>query len=183
MAYHLGNPIRIADYDPQWPKLYATEQHCLLAVLAPIGLQFDHIGSTAVPGLAAKPIIDISIAVRERSELTPYLDALRGLGYEEIPILPRFQRRLLAKGPYNEGSHHVHVTDYGSDTWAEPIVLRDYLRAHAEVAAHYAEVKRAAAARHGTDLNGYHDEKAPFVTAMLADAKAWHVGQRSGLWL
>ena len=129
MAYHLGNPIRIADYDPQWPQLYATEQHCLLAVLAPIGLQFDHIGSTAVPGLAAKPIIDISIAVRERSELTPYLDALRGLGYEEIPILPRFQRRLLAKGPYNEGSHHVHVTDYGSDTWAEPIVLRDYLRA------------------------------------------------------
>ena len=115
MAYHLGTRIFIADYDPLWPQLYVTEQQCLLAVLAPIVLQIDHIGSTAVPGLAAKPIIDISVAVRERAALTPFVEALRGLGYEEIPIAPALQRRLLSKGPYNEGTHHVHVTAYGSD--------------------------------------------------------------------
>ena len=64
-------------------------------------------------------------------------------------------------------------------TWAEPIVFRNYLRAHADVVARYGAVKRAAAARHGTDLNGYHDEKAPFVAAVLAQAKAWRAEQRS----
>ncbi len=89
-----------------------------------------------------------------------------------LPILPVFQRRMFSEGPYNEGTHHVHFTDYGSETWADPILFRDYLRAHPDVVTAYAQVKRAAATRHKNDLDGYHDEKAPFVASVTAQARA-----------
>jgi len=173
MAYYLSQPIVIVDYDPQWPMLYAEEQRRLLDILGVIVLRIEHIGSTSVPGLAAKPIIDISIGVRDRALVTPYIEALGRLGYEEIPILAALQRRMFSKGPYNEGTHHVHVTDYGSDIWAQPILFRDYLRAHPAVAKAYGDVKRAAAAKHQNDLDGYHDEKTPFIVQIMEQARTW----------
>ncbi len=86
---------------------------------------------------------------------------------------PSFRRRLFTRGGYNEGTHHLHFTVHGSPTWAEPILLRDYLRAHPEAAARYERVKRDSAAEHGSDLNGYHDQKSPCVTALMERAKAW----------
>ena len=103
MAYYLSQPIVIVDYDPQWPTLYADEQRRLLDVLGAIVLRIEHIGSTSVPGLAAKPIIDISIGVRSRADVTPYVAALGRLGYEEIPILAALQRRMFSKGLYKVG--------------------------------------------------------------------------------
>ena len=177
MAYYLSKPIAIVDYDPRWPSLYEHEQRRLLEILGPIVIRIEHIGSTSIPELAAKPIIDISVAVRDRADITPYVPALRDLGYEEIPIMPVLQRRMFSKGPYNEGTHHVHVTDYGSDIWAKPIMFRDYLRAHPDVARAYADVKRAAAAQHKHDLDGYHDEKAPFVDRVMEQARAWRASR------
>lgn len=176
MSYSLSNPIVIVDYDPQWAGLYEDERRRLLAVFGLAARSIEHIGSTSVPGLAAKPIIDISLALRDRSEVTQYSAGLLALGYQELPILPVFQRRLFSKGPYNEGTHHLHVTDYGSDTWLQPIVFRDYLRVHPDVAQAYAVVKRIAAAHHQKDLDGYHDEKAPFVAHVMEQALAWRSG-------
>ncbi len=173
MPYYLSHPLAIVDYDPQWPTRYADEQRRLLDVLGAIVLGIEHIGSTSVPQLVAKPIIDISIGVRDRADVTPYVAALGNLGYAEIPILSAFQRRLFSKGPYNEGTHHVHVTDYGSDIWAQPILFRDYLRAHPAVAKAYGDVKRAVAAKHQNDLDGYHDEKTPLIVQIMEQARAW----------
>ncbi|MFN8443124.1 MAG: GrpB family protein [Caldilineaceae bacterium] len=173
MTYHLSRPIVIQAYDPQWAGMYAREEQLLRGILTDCAVQIEHIGSTSVPGLAAKAIIDISVAVRDLVEVTPFIPALAEKGYEEVPINPVFQRRLFSKGPYNEGSHHVHFTVHGSLVWAEPLLFRDYLRSHPEAAAWYQQVKRDAATNHQTDLNGYHDEKAGCVITLMAQARAW----------
>ena len=134
-------------------------------------MQIEHIGSTSVPGLAAKPIIDISVSVGDLSDVTACVLAMDKLGYVETPINPEFQRRLFCKGAYNEGTHHVHFTMHGSVVWAEPILLRDYLRTHPADAVWYQQVKRDSAARHQNDLNGYHDEKAGCLAVLMDRAR------------
>lgn len=148
MPHLLNQPITIVDYDPRWPLLYAEEEKILRTALAPLQVALEPIGSTAVPGLAAKPLLDISAALVDRELISAYRDNLRLLGYEEVPINPSFERRLFCKGGYNEGTHHLHVTTYGTTVWAEPILLRDYLRIHPALATAYAQVKRDASARH-----------------------------------
>jgi GrpB-like predicted nucleotidyltransferase (UPF0157 family) len=173
MAYHLSRPIVIAAYDPAWPALFEEERRRLAPALAPVVRRIEHIGSTSVPGLGAKPILDISASVADLDAVDGFVPALAGLGYEDARIDPAFGRRLFTRGGYNEGTHHLHFTVHGSPTWAEPILLRDYLRARPEAAARYERVKRDSAARHGTDLNGYHDEKSPCITSLMAEAAAW----------
>ena len=174
MPYLLNNPIIIAPYDPQWPAWYEAEQRRLADVLAPVAFQLEHIGSTSVPGLAAKVILDISASVRALEDTDVLVDPLRGLGYEDAKINPVFQRRMFSRGPWQEaGSVHLHFTGHGSDTWAEPILMRDYLRVHPEDAAWYAGVKQASAAAHGSDLNGYHEGKGECVLTLIRRARAW----------
>ncbi len=79
---------------------------------------------------------------------------------------------MFSKRRYNEGTHHLHFRDYGSETCGEPILFRDYLRAHPDVVTAHVQVKRATATRHKNDLDGYHDEKAPFVASVTARARA-----------
>jgi GrpB-like predicted nucleotidyltransferase (UPF0157 family) len=176
MTHLLTRPILIVDYNPRWPTWYAEEKACLLPVLSPLQVRLEHIGSTSVPGLAAKPILDISAALADRNQIEAHLDGLSSLGYAEFPLDPRFERRMFCKGPYNEGTHHLHITTYGTPVWAEPILFRDYLRAHPAVAAAYAAVKRKAADHHQRDLNGYHDEKSALIGRIMEQAHAWRRG-------
>lgn len=178
MAYYLSKPIVIQEYDPQWPQLYGSEERQLWAALSPTAVQIEHIGSTSVPGLAAKPIIDISVAVRDLADVSAWVGALAEMGYGEVPINPTFQRRLFCKGAYNEGTHHLHFTMHGSTVWAEPLLFRNYLRVHPTAAAWYQQVKRASATKHQTDLNGYHDEKGGCVVALMEQARAWQTSEK-----
>lgn len=173
MPYLLKEPIVIQEYDPAWARIYADEARRLQTVLAPIAERIEHIGSTSVPGLGAKAIIDISVGVRDLDDVTGCIDAMADLGYAEIPIAPHFQRRLFSKGPYNEGTHHVHFTVFGSEIGSDPILFRDYLRTHPDAVARYERAKRDAAAKHRNDLNGYHEEKAPCVIDLMERARAW----------
>jgi GrpB-like predicted nucleotidyltransferase (UPF0157 family) len=181
MAFYLSKPIVIQEYDPQWPQLYVIEERQLWQVLDGRAVQIEHIGSTSVPGLAAKPIIDISVTVRDLAEVTACVPAMADLGYEEFPIDPRFQRRLFCKGAYNEGTHHVHFTVHRSAVWAEPLLFRDYLRAHPAAAAWYQQIKQTAATKHQQDLNGYHDEKASCVEALMEQARTWQANEKVDL--
>jgi GrpB-like predicted nucleotidyltransferase (UPF0157 family) len=178
MAYHLSKPIVIREYDPYWPQLYAVEERQLWQILSSSAVQIEHIGSTSVPGLAAKPSIDSSIAVRDLADASVCVPALGDLGYVEVAINPIFQRRLFCKGSYNEGTHHLHFTVHGSVVWAEPLLFRDYLRGHPGAAAWYQQVKRDSAAKHQNDLNGYHDEKAGCVVALMEQARAWQTNEK-----
>ena len=175
MSYYLSRPIVIADYDPRWPQLYEEELRRLREALHGFARRVEHIGSTSVPGLGAKPILDISVGAASRDGVDAYLPALQALGYQDCRISPAFERRMFSKGgPYNEGTHHLHVTDVGSTVWAGPILLRDYLRAHGEEAAEYERVKREAAGAAGRDLNHYDHLKSPCIATLLARARGWH---------
>ena len=175
MSYYLSRPIVIAAYDPRWPELYEQERQQLREALGGFARRIEHIGSTSVPGLPAKPILDISVGADSRDGVDAYLPALQALGYQDCRINPVFERRMFSKGgSFNEGTHHLHVTDVGSSVWAEPIQLRDYLRAHDQEARWYEQVKREAAATAGNDLNHYDHLKGPCIATLLERTRQWH---------
>jgi GrpB-like predicted nucleotidyltransferase (UPF0157 family) len=128
--------VEIVPYDPRWPILFDEEAKRLRAILDPsliVGL--EHFGSTAIPGLSAKPIIDILIAVRSLAEAqATFVEALQGLEYVYWADNPRKDRMFFVKGmpPFGTGrSHHVHVTEPGGEMW-QRLAFRDYLRADRE---------------------------------------------------
>ena len=166
MAYFLNKPIVIVPYDPQWPLLYAQEAAHILAATGGIVLALAHIGSTAVPGLGAKPIIDMLAAVPDLDAVDSCTAALQHLGYIDARIQVS-DRRLFCKGPYNEGTHHLHFVQPGSAAWQLPLQFRDFLRSHPPAMQHYAALKQELAATYGADLNGYTDGKGPFIAAAL----------------
>jgi len=166
--------VEIVDYDPHWPLLFDEEARRLRAVLDPsliVGLK--HFGSTAIPGLAAKPIIDIVIAVRSLAEArASFVDALRKLDYVFWYDNPKQDRLFFVKGmpPYgSKRSHHVHVTEPQGEVW-QRLAFRDYLRTHPEEAATYERLKKRLAAEHQADREVYTDAKADYVASVMRKA-------------
>jgi GrpB-like predicted nucleotidyltransferase (UPF0157 family) len=164
--------MSVADHDPCWAKLYEAEIARLRTVLGGEIVRAHHIGSTAVPGLAAKPVIDILLEVRDPVRLDGLDGAMREIGYEPRGEFGIPGRRYYPKGG-DERTCHVHAFAAGDAHIAEHLAFRDYLRAHPDVATDYERVKRRAAAMHRSDPEGYQAHKGGFVTKTLADALAW----------
>jgi GrpB-like predicted nucleotidyltransferase (UPF0157 family) len=173
MTYHLSKPISVEPYDPQWPTQFEQEKRRVLTVLGPLLLRIEHFGSTSVPGLAAKPIIDMLGAVRHLEDVSAFVEPLRGLGYEDAAIQLGYwtvpDRRLFCVGSYNEGSHHLHLVELNSTPWVGNLRVRDFLRTHPEVAEQYARLKENLAVAHGTDIDSYTEGK---TALLLAAAKS-----------
>lgn len=134
--------ITISSYDPRWPGMFADEQFRLASALGSRAHLIEHHGSTAVPGLAAKPIIDIQVSVESLHPLDVFIAALLPLGYVHVPHTddvrcPFFHRP--ADWPH---THHVHLVAAGGEEEARTLAFRDYLRSHPEVAAEYEQLKR-----------------------------------------
>jgi GrpB-like predicted nucleotidyltransferase (UPF0157 family) len=160
--------VEIVDYDPAWPLLYEAEAARIRAVLDSnliVGLQ--HFGSTAIPGLAAKPIIDILIAVRSIADAqAAVIDPLQRLGYAYWSENPKVDRMFFVKGmpPFGQRrTHHVHVTEPTGEMWQQRLAFRDYLKAHPEDAARYGRLKHDLAARHRLDREAYTSAKDHFI--------------------
>jgi GrpB-like predicted nucleotidyltransferase (UPF0157 family) len=163
--------IEIVDYDPRWAFLFNEEAARLRAVLDPsliVGL--EHFGSTAVPGLAAKPIIDILIAVRSLAAArATFVEALQKLDYIYWADNPRKDRMFFVKGmpPFgSKRSHHVHITEPTGELWHR-LAFRDYLRAHPDEAATYERLKKRLAVEQQTDREAYTDAKSPYVESVM----------------
>lgn len=171
-------PIVIVDYDPRWPRLYDEEKTNILRVIGPMVVGIEHIGSTAVPGLAAKPIIDIMVGVQHLSDATWCIQPLRSLGYEYVQEHEKSipDRRYFRKGGMpgtGQGStHHLHMAEAGGDFWGRQLLFRDYLRGHAEEARRYADLKKTLAARFSSDRESYTNAKTDYIQDVLARAKA-----------
>jgi GrpB-like predicted nucleotidyltransferase (UPF0157 family) len=166
--------VEIVDYDPRWPALFDQEARRLRATLDPsliVGL--EHFGSTAVPGLSAKPIIDILIAVRSLADAeASFVEALRDLDYVYWADNPNKDRMFFVKGmpPFGSSrSHHVHVTETDGEMWRR-LAFRDHLRAHPEEAGTYERLKRRLAAEHRTDREAYTDAKAAYIENVMRGA-------------
>ena len=134
----------------------------------------EHIGSTAVPGSAAKPIIDMLLAVQslEQARLA-FPDLLVQLGYRQMVEYEAWlpDEMLFRRGMPGPWTHHAHVVEAGSDRWQEYIGIRDYLRRHSDVAAAYGDLKRALAVLFGDDIAGFREGKRPFLREVLARAR------------
>jgi GrpB-like predicted nucleotidyltransferase (UPF0157 family) len=160
-------PIRIERYDASWPTLFDQERLILSATLAPwlVG-PIEHIGSTAVPGLPAKPVIDIMAAVESLAESRPAIAALVENGYVYYPYRADVMH-WFCKPSAAIRTHHLHLIPIGSSLWKERIAFRDYLRDNPAKAAEYAELKRQLAEEHEFDREAYTDAKEPFVRDVL----------------
>ena len=165
--------VRIVDYDPAWAALAEVELRRIGEALGEVAVRSEHVGSTAVPGLAAKPIIDLQLSVDAIQPREPYVEPLGRLGYVFVPAPESPDYRLFAKPPERPRTHHLHVCESGSEHEFRHVAVRDYLRTHAEEAAQYAALKRQVAARHPQDRLGYIEGKDDYVTALEQRAVAW----------
>ena len=130
------------DYDPHWPAAFEAEANCLLNALGALALRIDHNGSTSIPGLGAKPIIDIQISVVALRPLAEYEERLGTLGYVHVAhpddsFCPFFHRP--RRWPH---THHVHLVEAGGAEERRTLAFRDYLRDHPDVAREYEDLKR-----------------------------------------
>jgi GrpB-like predicted nucleotidyltransferase (UPF0157 family) len=165
-------PIEIVDYDATWPRQFEEEKRRILAATGRYVAAVDHIGSTAVPGLAAKPIIDILVGLRSLSDATNCIIPLTGLGYEYVPEfeaeLP--ERRYFRRVVPRPRTHHIHMVETRSEFWRRQLLFRDYLRAHPEDARAYEALKRDLASRFEVGRE-YAAAKSVFISAILDEAE------------
>ncbi len=169
----MADEIEIVEYDPRWLERFALESGRIRRVLAQPALEIEHHGSTAVPGLAAKPVIDMLVAVESMEIAERHAAALIGNGYEAVD--PRYQemwseRIVLIRREHGERMCHVHLMLRGHPIWKRLLAFRDYLRAHPEVAAEYAELKRSLAGGLGRDRHAYMSAKGDFIDRITASA-------------
>jgi GrpB-like predicted nucleotidyltransferase (UPF0157 family) len=156
--------VKLWPYDPQWSAQYEQARHAIAAVLVGIDVAIEHIGSTAVPGLAARRGIDILIGVRDQTVTAACIERLVGLGYAYHFTQGEWVH-LSGRG------HKLHLTPLGSDRWVRHLLFKDYLRAHPEVASEYERLKRDLAQSHGANGQRYVAGKTDFVDAIVACAR------------
>lgn len=172
-------PIELVPYDPKWPGRFQDERQCLQYVLGPwLAGPIEHIGSTAVPGMAAKPVIDIMVGVSDLDGSRPAIVAATTLGYCYYPYQADVEH-WFCKLSAAHRTHHLHLIPVGSAQWIRPIAFLDYLRAHPAVAAEYEELKRELASRFPLDREAYSDAKRPFITTVTDEALAKGYGSLS----
>jgi GrpB-like predicted nucleotidyltransferase (UPF0157 family) len=166
--------VVVVRYDPRWPRLYEREAAQIRRILGPLLVSIHHIGSTAVPGLAAKPIIDILPVVTDVEAVDALKPAFEAIGYEYLGEFGIPGRRYLRKGG-DERTHQLHI--FGRDHEADirrHLAVRDYLRTHPETALAYGNLKRTLAKRYPFDIDGYCDGKDAFVKALEQAALEWY---------
>lgn len=166
-------PIIIAPYDPAWPEKFEKEANMLRDLLGDLAVQIHHIGSTAVPGLAAKPIIDILLEVSNLDALDDHSDGFLTLGYEPKGAFGIPGRRYFRKGA-DRRTHHIHAFRTGDPNLDRHLSFRDYLIAHPEVATAYGDIKKEAARRANNHIEAYGSVKGPFIKKHEQIALQWY---------
>ncbi len=173
MEKYGGGAIEVRDYDPRWPVLFDEECERLRGVFGPT-VTIEHMGSTSVPGLAAKPIIDVLIGVQSLAEAkSTCIEPLRALRYTYIPEYETWlpAELFFRKGIPGPWTHHVHVMEPSNPRWQDHLLFRDYLRAHPETASAYGSLKKSLALAFGDDIAGFRNAKHAFVTTVTAKAR------------
>jgi len=173
-----------ADYNPDWPQMFRDEADRVRRALGPLALRIDHVGSTSMPGMAAKPVIDLQVSVAALFPLDGFIAALATIGYSWVSVPPPPAGSPVA--PLDETypwfcrprqwptTHHIHLCASGSREERDHLVFRDYLRDHPDVRMQYLDRKRQLAREHIGDTDAsreaYSLGKTHFVMAVLAEA-------------
>lgn len=163
--------VKVVPYNPDWPKEFEKEKHRLNEAFGDKILAIEHIGSTAIPGLAAKPIIDIVASIQSFDDLQKFIDGLQKLGYEYMPERMLERRKFFPKGSHERRTHHLNLVikdDPGQ--WIKPIAFRDYLRNHPAEREEYAKLKTALASQYADDRVTYTKLKDDFFQSVIKKA-------------
>jgi GrpB-like predicted nucleotidyltransferase (UPF0157 family) len=177
--------ITIVPYDVTWPEAFVAIKRPLRAVLGELALRIDHIGSTSVPGLAAKDIIDVQVTVEDFTCTPQLVTALGSLGYTRVlennfdHLPPLYQgpasdwEKRYFRPPASQRPTHLHIRAFGRPNQRYPIIFRDYLRAHPIASAAYAQIKINLSLRHPNDVDFYYDIKDPLCDIVIDAAEEW----------
>ena len=175
-------PVEIVEYDSTWPMQFEQERDALSRALALwLAGPIEHIGSTAIPGLAAKPVIDIMAGVKTLDGSRGAIEAAATLTYCYFPYQPDIKHWFCKPSPAFR-THHLHLVPVDSPHWVRPLAFRNYLRAHPDVAAEYEQLKRRLAGEFRFDREAYTNAKSPFIDAVTEKAlaaRAYKISRRS----
>ena len=161
--------VLVVDYDPSWPDLFEALRRPVWAAVRDVALAIEHVGSTAVPGLAAKPVIDMDVVVASSNSMSEAIEKLATLGYIHQGNLG-IQDREAFESPQELPTHHLYLCPQGSAVLANHLALRDFLRRDPAAAAEYGRIKKQLAARFPADIEGYIAGKTDFILAVLRNA-------------
>ena len=166
----MTSQVLLVPYDPDWPRRFDEERRVLATVFAGAEAVIEHVGSTAVPGLGSKPVIDVIVGVPGLAAVDERIPALEAAGYEYIQEYEKQlpERRYFRKPRFGTRMFHVHCVVTGSASWIQHLAFCDYLRARPEVAAAYYKLKEDLAAR--VSKADYTEAKSPFIEQVLASA-------------
>ncbi|MDT4966967.1 MAG: hypothetical protein QOJ64_1704 [Acidobacteriota bacterium] len=166
--------VEVVAHDPHWRVAFEAEATQVAAALGPNVVAIHHIGSTAIPNIYAKPIIDLLVEMRDIAEVDERSSAMESLGYEAMGEYGIPGRRFFRKDN-REGirTHHIHAFEAGSAEGERHLAFRDYMIAHAEDALEYSELKRKLAQEHSQSIDGYMDGKDGFIKEIDRRAAQW----------
>jgi GrpB-like predicted nucleotidyltransferase (UPF0157 family) len=162
----LGLPrgtVRVDDYDPEWSALFVMEVSRIARTCDGLDLDVEHVGSTAVPGLCAKPVVDLLVGRRPTTDVELVIQGLKSAGYVHRGNLGLPGREFLRRG--NPSEYHVHLVEVGGEHWLQMLRFRDRLRSSPDVMEQYAALKRSLALRYPQDRESYLAGKAAFIVA------------------
>lgn len=160
--------VILVPHDPEWAGLFQKEKELLLSVFGDRIKAIEHIGSTAIPGILAKPIIDMNVAVDSIDDIGDFISKLPSFGYEYIPERRFSDRQFFPKGLPEMRTHHLNLVEIASKTgWGNPLLFRDYLRIHSEEREAYGKLKEELAAKYSDNRDEYTERKGVFVHRIL----------------
>lgn len=168
--------VKLVPYKQQWERFFEMEKTRIKKAfqnwILGYNVEIEHIGSTSIPDISAKPIIDILIGVRSSNDedINWTKEILEKLGYEFMPLACEEDKLFFALGDDSNRTHHVHVVLYGSTYWNNDLMFRDYLRAHSGIAIEYDQLKKELSKKYQNDRKSYTQGKEKFIQSVLEKA-------------
>lgn len=163
--------VNLSEHNAEWENQFECERKRIIEVIGDKIVGIEHIGSTSIKGLKAKPIIDIMVGVDNLSTVTNFVVPLSKIEFEYIPKPELTDRRFFRKGLRGRGSCHLHICEMNSREWVEKLIFRDYLRKHPQVVKEYALLKSELAIKHKYDRPTYTQQKEPFIKDIIEKAR------------
>jgi len=164
--------LGVVSYNPNWKDIYKEESEKIKNVLSDIIIDIHHIGSTAIPGIKTKPVIDILVEVKDIEAVDQYNNTMEELGYEGMGEYGITKRRFFKKGG-NKRTHHIHIFQAGNEEIKRHINFKEYLIAHPDKAREYSELKEKLVNKYTYDVENYTNGKNDFIKEIDKKAKLW----------
>ena len=160
--------VKLIPYDPEWAKIFDVEKNKIKSIFGEKALGIEHVEPTAIPGMDAKPILDLMVAVEQIENFSVFTSMLKTLGYEFRRDNRSDQEHVLyVKGPEDDRTHYLKLTTPGSSFWREHILFRDYLIHHPEHAEEYRKLKHELLEKYSGERTNYTEDKADFIKSII----------------